>query len=257
VKVRFLGTHNAESKDTRLSSILLDDIIALDAGSLASELTFSEQEKIKAILLTHGHYDHIRGVPAFAFNNPHQTTKVFGTSETLKMLSTHLVDGVIYPKFTKKIPFFLEKPSLKFLTLEPFHPIDIDGYTVLALPVNHTIRTVGFEITAKDGKSVFYSGDTGPGLSSLWDHISPHLIIVDLTFPNKLETRAMNSQHLCPKMIKKEILELYKIKKYYPQIYLIHLSPKFETEIRKEVQEISKELDLPINIAFEGETINI
>jgi hypothetical protein len=52
LKIRFLGTHNAESKNTRLVSLLIDDIIAIDTGSLVSELTLKEQEKIKAILLT-------------------------------------------------------------------------------------------------------------------------------------------------------------------------------------------------------------
>ena len=42
MKVRFLGAHNAETKNTRLISLLIDDVVAIDAGSLASELTFSE-----------------------------------------------------------------------------------------------------------------------------------------------------------------------------------------------------------------------
>jgi ribonuclease BN (tRNA processing enzyme) len=69
VKIKFLGMHNAESKYTRLSSLLIDDILAVDTGSLTSELSFSEQEKIKAIIISHGHYDHIRDIPTFAFNN--------------------------------------------------------------------------------------------------------------------------------------------------------------------------------------------
>jgi len=257
VKIRFLGAHNAESKDTKLVSILIDDVLAIDAGSLPSELTFSEQEKIKAILLTHGHYDHIRGIPAFAFNNPNHTTEIYATSQTLQILSSHLVDGVIYPKFTKKIPFFLEKPSLKFVAIEPFTPVDIEDYQVLALPVNHTIRTVGFEITSKEGKKVFYTGDTGPGLSPLWEHISPELIIMDVTFPNRLENRSINAKHLCPKMLKNELIELHRIKGFYPKITLIHLSSKFEKEIKEEVKEVENELKISIDIAFEGEKIII
>ena len=227
----------------------------MDAGSLASELSFSDQEKIKAILLSHGHYDHIRGVPAFAFNNPDHTTEIFATSQTLKILSSHLIDGVIYPEFTKKIPFFLEKPSLKFVALEPFISVNIEGYQVLPLPVRHTINAVGFEITSKDGTKVFYSGDTGPGLSALWEHISPQLIIVEVTFPNRLENRAINSAHLCPKMLKKELKDFHRVKGCYPQVTLFHLSPKLEKEIKKEVKEISKELKLNISIACEGEKI--
>ncbi len=255
--IRFLGTHNAESKDTKLVSFVIDNVLAVDAGSITSELTFLEQKKIKAILLSHGHYDHIRGIPAFAFNNTDHTTKVYATSYTLKILSSHLVDGVIYPKFTKKIPFFLEKPSLKFVALEPFKTVNIEGYRVLSLPVNHTINTVGFEITSKDGKKIFYSGDTGSGLSALWEHISSDLIIVDVTFPNKLENRAINSAHLCPKLLKKELIEFRRVKEYSPQVILIHLSPKYKEEIKKEVMDIAKELQLSISIAGEGEKIII
>jgi ribonuclease BN (tRNA processing enzyme) len=146
VKIRFLGTHNAESKNTRLSSFLIDDVLAVDAGSLVSPLTFSEQKKIKSILISHGHYDHIRDIPVFAFNNYTHTTKVYATQETISIISTNLIDGVVYPKFTQKIPFFLEEPSLEFMIIEPFNQIKIDDYKVLALPVNHTIRTMGLQI---------------------------------------------------------------------------------------------------------------
>lgn len=257
MKVRFLGTHNAESKNTRLVSILIDDVLALDAGSLASELTFSEQKKIKAILLSHGHYDHIRGVPSYIFNNPNKTTKVYGIPETLKILTSHLADGIIYPKFTNTIPFFLDKPSLELVSIETFNPVDIEGYKVLALPVNHTIRTVGFELTSKEEKKVFYTSDTGPGLSSLWEHVSPHLIIVEVTFPNRLEIRAKNSAHLYPKMLKKELIEFRKIRGYLPQIFIIHLSPELENEIKKEIKKVAEELNHPIKIANEGEEVII
>jgi len=255
VLIRFLGAHNAESKDTSFVSFLIDDILAVDAGSLASNLSLSEQRKIKAILLSHGHYDHIRDVPSFAFNNFDHTVKVFASAHTLNILSSHLVDGIIYPEFTKTIPFFLEKPSLKYVNLETFKTVNIEGYKVLTLPVNHTIATVGFQITSKDGKKIFYTGDTGPGLSALWEHISPDLIVVDVTFPNRLENRAINSAHLCPKFLKKEMLEFHQIKGYFPQVVIIHLSPNLENEIKNEIEDFNKELKIPISIAYEGQKL--
>lgn len=164
---------------------------------------------------------------------------------------------MIYPKFTEKIPFFLEKPSLEFVELEPFIPVFVKGYQILPIPVRHTVYAVGFEITSKDGKKVFYSGDTGPGLSALWEHISPLLIIVEVTFPNRLEQRAINAAHLCPKMLKKELKDFHRIKGYFPKITLIHLSPRYKKEIKEEITKISKELKVPIDIAKEGKEIII
>jgi len=256
VKVRFLGTHHEESKNTRLVSFLIDDVLAMDAGSLASELSFLEQKKIQAILLSHGHYDHIRGVPSFIFSNLSRTTRVFATSQTLKILSSHLFDGVIYPKFTEKTPF-LKKPPIKLVPLKPFISVQVHGYRVLALPVNHTTGSVGFEITSKDGKKVLYTGDTGPGLFSLWEHVSPQLLIVDVTFPNRLNALAKSAAHLCPRTLQKELVEFQQVNGYLPQVVLIHLSPEFEAEIKEDVKKISKKLRHPIDIACEGEILRV
>ena len=252
--IRFLGTHNAESKNTRLVSFLIDDVLAVDAGSLVSELTFPEQKKIKAILLSHGHYDHIRAVPAFAFNNSDRTTKVIATPKTLEILSSHLIDGVVYPEFTSDASF-LQKATIKLVPLEPFKPQNIEGYEVIAVPVPHPLDSVGFEITSSDGKTLFYTGDTGPGLSSIWGNISPQLIIVDVTWPNSLSTAARDAGHLCPKMLEKELAEFRRLKGYFPRVVIIHLSPQHEPEIEREVREIAKLLGTSIDIAHEGEEL--
>ena len=254
--VRFLGTHNEESRDTRLVSLLIDDILAIDAGSLASELTFAEQEKIKAILLSHGHYDHIRAVPAFAFNNYHRLTRVFATRETLEILTSHLVDGLIYPNFTEKNSF-LEKPALELVRLEAFKPQDIEGYQVTAVPVNHPIETVGFAITSPDGRKVLYLTDTGPSLDELWERVSPNLLVVDTTYPNRLEKVAWDAGHLCPQLLKKELVSFRRVSGYLPRVILIHMNPRLESEIRYEVKEVAEELAISIELAKEDDRVII
>jgi len=254
--IRFLGTHNAESKNTRLVSFLIDDVLAVDAGSLVSELTFPEQRKIKAILLSHGHYDHIRAVPAFAFNNSDRTTKVIATPQTLDILSSHLIDGVVYPKFTSEASF-LQKATIKLVPLELFKRQKIEGYEVMAVPVQHSLDGVGFEITSGDGKTLFYTGDTGPGLSSIWGTISPQLLITDLTWPNSLATAANDAGHLCPEMLKEELIEFRRIKGYLPKVVAIHMSPQHEPEIKREIRKVAKLLEISIDIAHEAEELNL
>ena len=248
--IRFLGTHNAESKNTRLSSFLIDGILAVETGNLTTGLSFSEQEKIQTILLSHGHYDHIRGLPAFAFNNYHRTTRVFAHQDTLDVVTSHLMDGLIYPRFNQKTDF-TDKPALELLPLELFKAYQINGYRIQALPVNHSITATGFEIY-KDGKSLFYTGDTGPGLHALWDHISPQCIIMDLTYPNSAEKAAWDAGHLCPDLLKNELMKFQQVKGYLPRVILIHLSPRFEKEIRREVLQAAAELETTIDIAPEG-----
>ncbi|MFW6102306.1 MAG: MBL fold metallo-hydrolase [Chloroflexota bacterium] len=254
MRIRFLGTHNAESKNTRLVSFLIDDILAVDAGSLVSELTFAEQRKIKAIFLSHGHYDHIRAVPAFAFNNSDRTTKVIATPQTLEILSSHLIDGVVYPQFTSEASF-LQKATIKLVPLEPYKRQNIEGYKVMAVPVKHPVDSVGFEITSGDGKTLFYTGDTGPGLSFVWENTSPQLIIADTTWPNSLSTAAIDAGHLCPKMLKKELSEFRRLKGYFPRVVLVHMSPQHEPEIEREIREISELLGTSIRITHEGEEL--
>jgi ribonuclease BN (tRNA processing enzyme) len=254
--IRFLGTHNAESKDTRLVSFLVDDVLAVDAGSLVSELTFPEQKKIKAILLSHGHYDHIRAVPAFAFNNSDRTTKVIATRKTLDILSSHLIDGVVYPEFTSEASF-LRKATLRLVPVELLERQRIEGYEVMAVPVHHNLDGVGFQIASGDGKTLFYTGDTGPGLSSVWNKISPQLIIFDLTWPNSLADAAKDAGHLCPQMLREELIEFRQANGYLPKVIAIHTSPQHEPEIGREVGEVAGLLGTPIDIAHEGEKLTL
>jgi 3',5'-cyclic-nucleotide phosphodiesterase len=259
LKISCLGTHNAESKTTRLPCFLIDGVLALDAGSLTSQLTIPQQRKIKAILLSHYHYDHIGSMPNFAFNeacNSCTACRVFATEETLKVLSSHCLNGIVYPEFTEK-GNFLGRRTIKLIPITPLKEETIAGYKVKAIPVQHTPGAVGFEIISEDGKSVFYSGDTGSGLSSVWESVSPSLMIIDVTFPNELKSVARHSHHLCPEMLREELIEFHRIRGYYPEIAITHTSPQYESEIGIEVKKIAEELGITIRVAKEWDELTL
>ncbi|MFB0556627.1 MAG: MBL fold metallo-hydrolase [Dehalococcoidia bacterium] len=68
MEVHILGAHNIETGKTRLTSLLIDGCLAIDAGGLTSTLSLSQQEKVKTVLLTHHHFDHTRDLLTLGFN---------------------------------------------------------------------------------------------------------------------------------------------------------------------------------------------
>lgn len=256
MRIKFLGTHNTESRSTKLISYLIDGVLAIDAGSIPSELTFSEQQQIKAIFLTHGHYDHIRGIPAFAFANTERLIPVFGTTEALDILRSHLLDGIIYPKLAEK-DSFLGKPVLDLTAIEPAKTIQFEDYQITAIKVNHPRGAIGYDIKEGNGHSVFCAGDTGPGLSGVWSIIHPATLIADVTFPNELASVAEESCHLCPDLLMNELKEFNRIHNYLPRIISIHLSPNYEPTIKNELAIVSQKLNVQIDVAHEGEEFSL
>jgi ribonuclease BN (tRNA processing enzyme) len=254
MKIKILGAHSYESKNTRLSSILVDGTLAIDAGGLTSSLSFAEQSKIKSVILTHGHYDHIRDIPALALKNSYRTIDIWATEETLNILTAHLINGVLYPDFTRwPSP---QSPALRMNKLEPYCAQTINGHGVLTVPVSHPIPAVGYEITGKRGTKIFFSGDTGPGLSSCWERISPKTLIMDMNLSNKSADLAVKVGHLCPSLLGSELISFQKIRGYFPKVVLTHLNPDVEEEIREEASQLASKLGVDIHLAYEGMEIS-
>jgi ribonuclease BN (tRNA processing enzyme) len=256
MKVRILGAHNIESAETGFTSILIDDVLAIDAGSLTSGLTVTEQKKLKAVLLTHPHYDHIRDIPAMGMNFflMEKTIDVYTPAPVREALLTHLVNGKLYPDFTK---FPEEKPTFRFHPVEAGKIENIEGYEVLPAAVQHTVPAVGYQVTSPDGKKVFISSDTGPGLADTWQQISPDLLIIELTLPNKEVGFAHRAGHLTPSLLQQELESFLKIKNYLPQTVLIHLNPLIEKEIKSELRALEKALNTKITCSYEGMIIKL
>ena len=251
MNIQVLGAHNCESQKTKLTSLLIDNTVAIDAGGLTSSLSFPAQQKLRAILLTHQHYDHIRDIPAIAMNFfLHQATiNIYSTQPVYDVISAHLLNGKLYPKFLERPE---ENPAVKFTIMEPHKIEQIEGYSVLAVPVNHSDLTIGYQVTSPDGKSVFYTGDTGPGPANCWEYISPHLLITEVTTPNRYEEFAKESGHLTPNLLKQELANFQELNNYLPRVIVVHINPILEKELEAEIAAVTQDLNNPITLAYEG-----
>jgi ribonuclease BN (tRNA processing enzyme) len=254
--VQFLGAHNLESQASRYTSLLIDDVLAIEAGALTSSLSFSAQQKLKAILLSHQHYDHVRDIPAIGMNFwlHENTIDVYATQVVHEVLVTHLLNDWLYPDFTQKPT---GKPAIRFKVIAPNRPEMIGGYSVLAVPVNHSVPTVGYQVTSTDGKTLFYTSDTGPGLAECWQKVSPELLIIEETAPNRYEDFAHHAGHFTPDLLRQEMETFRKLKGYLPQIVLVHMNPLHQKEIEAEIAAVAKSLDAEIQLSYEGMQINL
>ncbi|MFC1931945.1 MBL fold metallo-hydrolase [Chloroflexota bacterium] len=249
--IHILGAHNVESKKTKCVSVVIDNILAVDAGGLTSGLSITEQNKLKAILLTHQHYDHIRDIPTLALNlsTNGNGVDVYTTLGVRRVIETHLLNGTLYPKFQESTEV---KPVISFKLIEPYKAQTIEVYEVLAVPVNHSDITVGYQISDNEGGVVFYTADTGPGLSDCWQCLSPRLLIVDVTVPNRLESFAKKTGHLTPALLYNELSVFGDLKGYLPKVITVHMNPSLEKEIEEELAVVSRTLSASVTLASEG-----
>jgi ribonuclease BN (tRNA processing enzyme) len=256
MNIKVLGAHNCERQGLKFVSLLIDDVLAIDAGAITSSLSLEEQKKIKAILLTHQHYDHVRDIPALGMNLflDGAATKIYSIPAALDVLARHLLNDEIYPDFRQKPE---QNPTLKFTIVEPNKAETIEGYTVTVVPVEHGVPTVGYQVTSADGKSVFYTGDTGPGLSDCWRQVSPQLLIIEVTASDKYAEWAAGAGHLTPVLLKQELASFKKVNGYLPPVMAIHMNPDLEGEIAAEVAAVAKELGCSVTLAYEGMEISI
>lgn len=257
MEVQILGAHSTEAEGLRLASFLIDGILALDAGGLTSSLSLSQQQKVKAVFLTHHHFDHTRdlvtlGANGAMFSDP---IGVYALKEALDIINSCLLDGRMYVDFSKWPSE--EKPFLQLKPIEPFERQLVESYEVLAVPVRHAVPAVGYQVISRDGKSLFYTGDTGPGLSACWELISPQLLIIEVSGVNRFQDFLESVGHLSAQLLKEELIQFRQIKGYLPRIVVVHIPPQYQGEVEQEVGDVARELGANIDIGFEGMKISL
>ncbi|HEX5417748.1 MAG TPA: MBL fold metallo-hydrolase [Chloroflexota bacterium] len=265
MQVTIIGAHQAETAQFRFPTILVDGGLAIDAGSLASGLSVDQQLNVTDVLITHQHWDHVKDLNGFGFNlytkfssgGGPTATVVFCTDEVKQSLEkTTLSPGVWMDFFN--IPDAVH-PTFIHRSVQPNGEYFVGQFTVRAIPVNHSVPTLGYQLTEGHDRRLFYTGDNGPGAAAYWVNADPTVLITECTFSNALAGVDDGKMfgHLCPSQLQTE-LETFRARKgYLPRVYLIHVNPFYEAQIRQEVAEVAKHLGSPVEVASEGTSFTV
>ncbi len=256
MEVTILGAHNIESKTTRTQCLLVDGIFALDTGCLTSSLTFEEQMQLRAIFLTHGHYDHTRDIPAIGMNFylHKKVLDIYAIEPVFETLEQHLINDILYPDYFKRPA---EAPTLCQHVLAPDKEIEVDGYKVFAVRTAHSQPAAALQMTSPEGKKLVYSGDTGPGLDEVWALMDPDLLIIETTALNKYDEFARDAGHLTAALLSEELEKFRGLKGYLPKVITVHTNPLDEAGIRAELAEVAARLSADIETAYEGMRVTL
>lgn len=234
MKVKVLGSSGAEYPGHSSPAFLIDNTVLLDGGTIGSCLNERDQWKIKDILITHSHLDHIKAIPFLADNiiikNKSHSITLFGIAATLKALRENLLNDKLWPDFTK-ISAAID-PVIKMHHVSPGKPFRVNSYTCTAYRVNHTVPAVGYIINNQKGKSLLYTGDTGP-TRAIWKAAGrSSAVIIEVSFPNDMEGLAMKTGHLTARLMAQEI---GKMKEPPRRVFVTHPKPQFMKKILSEI----------------------
>ena len=252
MQVRVLGAHNLETESAHHTCFLIDEEMAIDAGSIVSTLSRDEQLRIRQVLLTHLHFDHTRDIPTLGLQTldfPH-SIDVYSLGVTLAAVHDHLIDGYYYPDLTKQLND--TPPAFKFIEIRDSGTVKIGAYEITPVPAKHPVPTIGYIVKGPDD-CVAYTGDTGGDLLPFMQQTAvPRVLFVDVTFPNFLDARAEISGHLTPNMLKARIADAQAGGVTLPKIVPVHMSLEHQSDILSELSAVERELGIDLEPGYEG-----
>lgn len=237
MKLRVLGCSGGMGgRHLRTTSMLLDQDILVDAGTGVVDLSLTELLLIDHVFVTHSHLDHIATIPFMIDTVGGMRNKaltVYAVPATLEIIRNHIFNWSVWPDFSQ-IPT-PENPWLRYRAIELGQTIELKGRRITALPANHAVPAVGYQLDSGQASLVF-TGDTCIN-DALWPIVNRianlKYLIIETAFCNKDKQLAVLSKHLCPSMLAEELARLERT----VDIFITHLKPG---EIELTMQEIEE-----------------
>jgi cAMP phosphodiesterase len=225
------------SRRQHLSCLIIDNRIALDAGSLGMAATEEHRRQVRDIVLTHAHLDHIAGLPLFiddVFAGLGAPVHIYALAEVIEILERDIFNWSVYPRFSE-----LKNDGSSIVEYHPLvsgQEIKIGGIDFKSFPVEHKVPSVGF-IISDSGSTVAYSGDTA-GLAGLKVALAKaenlKAIIVECAFPDEMAGLASISHHMTPSVLAKELADL---ERSCP-VYVVNIKPNYRFRVLRQIYEL-------------------
>ena len=220
-------------------SYLINDTLAVDAGCLGFYGTPEYQARIKDVLISHTHADHVASLPIFvenAFEGGPDPVTIHGSTHVLDSLRRDIFNGRIWPDFIGMSAD--QGPFLKLNEIESGHPLDLQGLRITPVAVDHLVPTLGFVID--DGRcSIVIASDTGP-TEEIWRVANSasrlHAAFLEASFPNSMTGLANLSKHLTPAMFGEEAR---KLNRDDIDLVAVHIKPRYRTQIVRELDALA------------------
>jgi cAMP phosphodiesterase len=240
VKVTILPSTVARDDDGQsqyCTSFLVNDTLAVDAGTLGFFGSPHEQARVRHVLISHTHIDHVASLPIFienAFENKPDCVTIHGSPFVLECLQRDMFNNRIWPDFIA-----LGKPEAPFLKLSPLEAhktVELEGLRITPVEVNHVVPTFGYIVDDRSS-AMIVAGDTGPTDELwAWANRTPHLkaVFLEACFPNEMEWLAKVSKHLTPTQFGREV---QKLTQPVP-VFAVHIKSRFRQAVVNELRAL-------------------
>jgi ribonuclease BN (tRNA processing enzyme) len=230
------GVANLEQ---RLTCFLIDDRVAVDAGSIAIASNNEQRIKVRDIIVTHPHMDHIASLPIYIddlYPSLQEPMRVYATPEVIDLLERDVFNWNVYPRFSELTNNY--GPVMEYIPIPIGQPFSVAHLSVVAVSVNHIVPTVGLVVS--DGrKSVAFSSDTAE-TDEFWKILNEmkdlDALLIEASFPDRLAKLAHVSRHFTPASLGQE---LKKLTHNGMDIMAVHLKPAYRDEIAAQLAALN------------------
>jgi ribonuclease BN (tRNA processing enzyme) len=220
-----------------LTSYLINDRLAVDAGSLGLFETAADQFGIRHVLITHTHIDHIAALPILIDNtlrSGNEPLTIHGSEMVLDCLRRDIFNDRVWPDYFRLAP--AGRSFFHLSILQPLQPIELEGLRITPVPVDHLVPTLGF-IVEDTTTAIVLVSDTGP-TEQIWKraNATPNLkaVFLEAAFPNEQEKLAIASCHLTPALFALETRKLRTPARYIA----VHIKSRFRQQTIDELNAL-------------------